>query len=357
VLPTVSVIIPTYNRARLIGRAVGSVLRQAAAADLEVIVVDDGSTDETEAVLRPYADRIRYIKQPNGGVVAARNRGLAAASGAFVALQDSDDAWEPWKLAAQLRCFELHPALQLVWTNATAVDDANAFLYNDLCHTYYAWQYFRAEDLFEKFLTLDIVHQDKKLIAGATLGIGDLASAMFMGNFIVTPTVLMRREVLAAAGMFDPALGQAMEDYDLFWRICERGPVGFLDVPAVTVRRGARDHLVNADERMAASDLLAVQKYLGRHPAGPKLARRLVAHRLAEAHGRVALIAFEAGDRAGTRNHAFRAILNGTRRKRVFAYALLSLLPAAMTGLSRRLAGRLRPIQRRKGRAGRLLDQ
>ncbi|MES2661648.1 MAG: glycosyltransferase family 2 protein [Verrucomicrobiota bacterium] len=96
----ISVIIPTYNRASQILGAVGSVMAQTL-APFEIIVIDDGSTDNTAEVLAPVLDRIRYIKTENGGVSAARNRGILKARGEWIAFLDSDDTWEPSKLERQ----------------------------------------------------------------------------------------------------------------------------------------------------------------------------------------------------------------------------------------------------------------
>ncbi|HET6262971.1 MAG TPA: glycosyltransferase family 2 protein, partial [Chloroflexia bacterium] len=95
----VSVVIPTYNRAHCIAHAIDSVLRQALPPH-EVIVVDDGSTDDTATVLARYDRRVRVLRQENGGVSVARNNGIAAASGQWIAFLDSDDEWAPQKLAA-----------------------------------------------------------------------------------------------------------------------------------------------------------------------------------------------------------------------------------------------------------------
>jgi len=102
-IPDISVIIPTYNRDEFVTKAVDSVLSQSYTS-YELIVVDDGSTDNTREVLKPYMDRISYIYQENAGVSAARNAGIMAASGRWIAFLDSDDTWMPDKLARQIQC-------------------------------------------------------------------------------------------------------------------------------------------------------------------------------------------------------------------------------------------------------------
>jgi glycosyltransferase involved in cell wall biosynthesis len=109
--PLYSVIIPTFNRARLVCDAIDSILEQGVERErLQVIVVDDGSTDGTEAeVLARYGGDVRYTRQPNQGAAAARNQGLALATGELVAFLDSDDVWLPGKIAAELALFTRHP--------------------------------------------------------------------------------------------------------------------------------------------------------------------------------------------------------------------------------------------------------
>jgi len=108
-----SVIVPTYNMARYLGDALDSVFAQTRQPG-EVIVVDDGSTDDTRAIVGRYSDRVRYIHQSNAGVSAARNAGLRAASHEYIALLDADDIWAPDKLAAQIPLLEQDPSIGLV---------------------------------------------------------------------------------------------------------------------------------------------------------------------------------------------------------------------------------------------------
>jgi glycosyltransferase involved in cell wall biosynthesis len=114
--PLVSVVIPTYNYARFVSEAVDSVLAQTYPS-LEVVVVDDGSTDDTREVLARYGDRIRYIYQPNAGLPAARNTGIKAARGEFIGLLDSDDVFHPRKFELQMRYMLAHPEVGMLATD------------------------------------------------------------------------------------------------------------------------------------------------------------------------------------------------------------------------------------------------
>ena len=115
--PFVSVIIPTYNCAQYLGQAIDSVLDQTF-LDLEIIVVDDGSTDRTPEVSAKYSDHITYIRQPNGGNAAARNRGVVEARGRWLCFLDADDLWEPRKLERQLFDLLRHPEWMISFVRA-----------------------------------------------------------------------------------------------------------------------------------------------------------------------------------------------------------------------------------------------
>src|SRR5690242_17488768 len=99
--PLVSIVIPTYNRAAVIRRTIENIFDQTY-SNIEVIVVDDGSTDDTQTTLRQFSDRIRVIRQANAGPAVARNRGIEIAQGEIIAFQDSDDLWKPTKLERQV---------------------------------------------------------------------------------------------------------------------------------------------------------------------------------------------------------------------------------------------------------------
>lgn len=183
--PLVSVVIPTYNRADTITRAISSVLAQDY-APLEIIVVDDGSTDATAWIVEQLGDeRVRLVRQANGGVAAARNRGIAEARGAFVAFLDSDDEWLPGKLAAQVALFRAgSPHLGFVYSGYESIAADGTRTRHEAAHR--GWIY-------------------RDLLAGNVVtGCGS--------------TTVFRREALALVGGFDTDL-PANEDYDLVLRV------------------------------------------------------------------------------------------------------------------------------------------
>ena len=187
-IPRVSVVIPSYNCASYIAEAVDSVLNQTY-SDWEVIVVDDGSKDNTRAVLEGYGDRIRYVCQKNQGVSIARNHGIQLARGEFVAFLDADDFFLPDKLAAQIAMFERQPRLGIVHSGWRKVNSKGEFLQDVK-----PWQNVPKLDL-EMWLRWKPV----------------LPSAM-----------MFRRQWLERAGGFDPRFPPA-EDTDLALRLALMG--------------------------------------------------------------------------------------------------------------------------------------
>ncbi len=202
--PEISVIIPTYNRGNLIVEAIESVLAQTY-SDFEIIVVDDGSTDDTAAKLQPYLDRVRYAVQRNRGVAVARNTGIQLAQGEFICFLDSDDLWEPGKLEAQLRFANDHPECALISTEICGFNGEKRALGQNKSASY------------------DIRN-------------GLVVEHLLFGNWIQTSTVMLRRKVLDQVGWFDEDVGQFGEDWLLWMRIASRFPVHFLPEPLVLYR-------------------------------------------------------------------------------------------------------------------------
>jgi len=215
----VSVVIPTFNRASCVALAVQSALAQTL-PPLEVIVIDDGSTDDTVDCLSPFGDRIRIVSQPNSGVSAARNTGILLARGEWVAFLDSDDEWTPDKLERQVGSISADPALVAHVTNATIVlpDGGETSLF----------ALRRRPDLGTATTVL-------------ARPLSDVLEAQFF-----TPALVGRRSSLLAAGLFDTRMS-LYEDRDLMVRLALEGPWGVDAKIAVRVlrRAGANDVLSN----------------------------------------------------------------------------------------------------------------
>lgn len=222
--PLVSVIIPTYNRAWVLGEAVESVLAQDYRC-LEVIVVDDGSTDDTAAILAGYDD-IVVIDQTNRGVSAARNRGVAHARGELIAFLDSDDLWLPQKLSTQVAFFLERPAA-------------------NVCQTQEIW-----------------IRSGRRVNAGRR---HQKPSGMFFEQSLelclVSPSaVMLKKEFFQDMGGFDENL-PACEDYDLWLRINVRHPIDLIDQP-LTVKRGGHGDQLSAGRGLDKHRIASICKLM-----------------------------------------------------------------------------------------------
>jgi glycosyltransferase involved in cell wall biosynthesis len=204
--PRVSVVIPTYNREWSLTEALQSVQDQTY-TDYEVIVVDDGSTDATPALLEAW-DNIRVLSQERRGVSAARNRGVRAASGEFIAFLDSDDYWLPGKLAAQVAFFDANPEALICQTEEIWVRRGVRVNPGQRHRK-------RAGMIFEPSLALCLVSPS---------------------------AVMLRRSLFVSVGGFDEQL-PACEDYDLWLRIGCRQPIGLIETPLIVKRGGHGDQL------------------------------------------------------------------------------------------------------------------
>ena len=309
--PLVSVVVPTYNRAHLIGRTIASALAQTHDA-IELVIVDDGSTDGTgELIAREWGrdGRVRYFHKTNGGPASARNAGFAQARGEYVALLDSDDLWEPWKLALQIRCMERYPQLGMTWTDMAMIDERGEVVDPAyLRHMYHAYRWFTDEQLFPESRPLREIAPDLVGIVGAAhLRMGRIFSQMIMGNLVHTSTVVLRRERLARGRGFDESLRYSGEDFDFHLRTCREGPVGLLDLPAIRYQQGMADRLTAKKYKvhMAENLLRTLEPVIAHDRAEIHLPARMIRRKLAEAHAWVADEHLDLGDAAIARRHYF----------------------------------------------------
>ena len=206
----VSVIIPTYNRGWSLKEAVDSVLAQDF-QDFELIVVDDGSTDNTPHLLAGYAEDLTVLRQKNTGVSAARNRGITLSSGRLIAFLDSDDLWLPEKLSSQVGFFHSSPHARI-------------------CQTEEIW--------IRNGVKVNPKKRHQK-------GSGMIFERSVSLCLVSPSAVMIRRDLFDDVGLFDESL-PACEDYDLWLRIGCRYPVHLIDTPLIIKRGGHPDQLSGA---------------------------------------------------------------------------------------------------------------
>jgi glycosyltransferase involved in cell wall biosynthesis len=270
-VPTVSVVIPAYNNARFVLEAVDSALAQTL-APLEVIVVDDGSTDDTTAALEPRSERIRLIRQENGGVAAARNTGIRSARGTLIAFLDADDVWLPEKLERQAPLHERDPRIGLSHCGLVEVDE-------------------RLEPIRERLDGLSGDHVAETMLYG-------------QGNRLHASgsTMMVTRAALEAVGDFDLEVPPS-EDWELMFRVARRFKIGFVPQSLVLYRQ----HPGNAHRdipRQERSMLLSLGKVFA---AGDPRLKPLKRRSYATLHGWLAGSYWEIGDRPSFVRHALRA--------------------------------------------------
>lgn len=335
----VSVVIPTYNRAEVVRASIESVLRQSW-TNVEVVVVDDGSKDHTREVVEGYGAPVRYLHQANAGVSAARNTGLRAARGEFIALLDSDDQFLPWKLEAQVRVLQAHPDVGMVWSDMSAVDEAGVLLHERYLRKYYdAHDVAKLEEVFEPPRTLGSVWPDAPAdVATAPVLHGEIFSQMLLGNLVHTSTVVLRRERLRQVGGFDTSLLHSGEDYEFHLRTTSFGPVALVDAPSLLYRWGANDQLTARKWGLyrARNNLTTVERWVARGRDRIRLPAGLLQWRLAQAHGWLGEWELEFGERAVARAHLVKSLRLRATEPRVLTLFAASLLPVGVREALRR---------------------
>jgi glycosyltransferase involved in cell wall biosynthesis len=279
-MPRVSAAIITHNRAHFLPGAISSVLDQTY-GDLELIVVDDGSTDGTEDAIAPYRDRIRYVRREHSGKAAARNAAVQLADGDLIAFCDSDDLWYPDRLERQLSALDQSPQAGMVHGHVDVVDERGRPL---------------PEWTSEQRARFSAAHREHPTYASYAFNCCCLSS-----------TILVRREVFEHVGLYD--LDLPIEDYDFYLRLVLEFDVLFLEGPALARYRahenGTQTEVLGAGQIRTAEKHLAL---LERHPDIPdaRIARRNFNLMIAQTW-RVL------GDRRRARAAAFRAMRLGSR--------------------------------------------
>lgn len=257
IMPTVSVIIPAYNQGHYLEKAIQSVLNQTF-ADFEIIVVDDGSTDDTRQVVAGFSDpRVRYVYQQNAGLSAARNTGIRHAAGAFLSYLDSDDLFLPDKLAVEIACFERDPTLGFVAGQAILIDENGQ----------------RLGEIFDKKLPDD-------------------STQLLLGNPLHVGSVLVRHKWQTRVGFFDETL-RSYEDWDMWLRLALAGcQMDWVAQPVSLYRFHAKQMTRNGQQMTTAT--FAVLDKLYHDPKLPAAWQAMRTQAYSRAHLRAAAQAYQA---------------------------------------------------------------
>jgi cellulose synthase/poly-beta-1,6-N-acetylglucosamine synthase-like glycosyltransferase len=308
--PRVSVVVPAFNRERFVGLTIDSVRRQTF-RDWELVVFDDGSTDDTLAVARTFADgdrRIRVGHGPNGGVASARNRGLAMTDSTteFVSFLDSDDLLEPEAIQTLVGELDNHPEYVAVHGLARCIDDDGTLVPNDTLP-----EHMRNRCAFQEGHVVGLQPHEP-----TTFG------ALVYQNCIVTPgTALIRRDVLRLVGEFDTTTDPC-DDADLTIRASRHGGIGFVDRTLLRWRRHP-DTLSHTSPRWRSAALRVRAKALvdlSNTPAQLGAARMAYLHSAAERRR-----AFWHSMREHDPREAFKDLLGAANLYEAYAVANLRL--------------------------------
>jgi glycosyltransferase involved in cell wall biosynthesis len=260
--PLVSVIIPAFNCANCIASAIESVLGQTY-GNIELIVVDDGSTDHTADLVRDYRDRLKYIRQENGGVSRARNTGIEAAEGTFIAFLDADDVWEKNKLEIQMHAMMAHADVDLVHCRFRHMKNGKVVpnrTYEDTFNFFKEYE-LRIGTVFGDRSTLECGGERYDFYRG------NIYRHLFLGNFILPSSVLFRKESLTTVGRFDEQYRVA-EETEFFLRFSRIHRIGFIDLPLLKYEMPASDNLSgkkNTERLIRAALRIQIDSLLGNY--------------------------------------------------------------------------------------------
>lgn len=227
----VSVVIATYEAGRYLGAAIESVLAQTCPVH-EIHVVDDGSTDNTQEVMSQFVGdrRVHFHRQANRGQANAKNVGIRASSGDFIAFLDADDLWTPDKIAVQLPSFDTNPQVGVIYTNFAYIDEQGAFLETPKRDYYSGW----------------------------------ISGRLLVDNFVNGMSSIVRRECFESEGLFDESLPMGI-DYDLWLRLSARYQFLFIDRITYFYRKWPGQMSRRREERMDCA-IRIMKKFIAMHP-------------------------------------------------------------------------------------------
>lgn len=337
-MPAVSVVLPTFNRASYLPDAIQSALNQTF-EDLEILIVDDGSTDGTREAIRELTNdkRVKYISQDNAGAAAARNKGIALATGDYIAFLDSDDIWHEDKIEIELSVINRLPQVDIVCSDFSAIDPKDGHMEYSFIRSYFS--------VFDEYnLGYQNVFMNRLTkVVGPTWTVdtvhwGNIYETMLFGNVILTSTALFRKE-LFRNGVFDTRY-ETLEDYDLFLRFCKSHAVAFLDIPLITYRFNPIQLSGKSFAGKLHSNLIHIfNKNIAEieHTEFYAKNRKKIQRRLGMYYSWRAYVHFVQEEMDLAAKHYMYSILKNPTNPTSYVYLLFALLPKTLTRMVRNL--------------------
>ncbi len=322
---TVSVVIPAYNSERYIADAIKSVLAQSFRPH-EIIVVDDGSSDGTARALQPFAGVIRYLYQENRGEPAARNTGMRATSGSYIAFLDADDLWAPEKLELQMAYFAAHPSCAFVYSDMTTFDENG------------------------------VIDPSVKVRFNITFPRGNIFPALFRETLFGSGSVVFRKDCIEKVGYFDEDF-LVGSDYEMWLRMARHFEIGVVDQPLLQYRQHSHMSTRGLGRAMRNGvpwEVEALKKILRLYPqAVEELGASVVNQRLSRPYADMAHTWLRLGEHQQARKLFRQAIANWPGNWRYWPFYVATFLtPAQIVGLRklyRKMAGSSLPESANSG--------
>ena len=335
---TVSTVIPTYNRSHLVARAIRSALTESEVGD-EIIVVDDGSSDDTEAVVQAFGPRVRYVHIPHSGAGAARNTGVRAASGDLIAFLDSDDAWVPGKLACQRAIMQQFPEVLFVFSDFGGVTWSGERLHNRIS----SWR--TDPRSWQEILGPPTPAEKLPALPGGSphfdLFIGRLYEDFLRDWCVYTCTVVVRREQAGDSLRFAEDV-PTYEDVECFARLAQHGRAAYMDCETAWQYAHTGTRLTDADTIVCVDTAITIiERVWGADASFLADGNNCLELRAVVDSHRCRKVRFLLG--RGDRERARRELATCARRP--WSLLLLTYAPAGMLRASARALRRMRSLR------------
>lgn len=303
----ITVVVGTYNHGKYVGQCVKSILDQTY-TNLELIVIDDGSTDNTREVLKPYADSIRYVYQENLGRAAAKNHGIELAASDWIAIVGADDLWEPDKLARQVAAIEKYPQIDLISTNSSTFNDEGVV----------------AENFFDK---MRLMFEVPAITDGSIRVFSERLFPLFIvENFINESSVLVRKKCFMTEGLYD-SFFKRCQDRDMWMRLSRKYTFACIDEVLVRTRVNSLGDGPGTDQPIVFR-IKALEKALERDTEWERKYRRQLLRQIGRNHFELGYFYYrQQRDLRKYRYHLGRSISCGHRPIKIYLQYLSTFLP------------------------------